>query len=205
MHVLEKAFIDLLRNNITTVTNDKIYTGNRYRPTDITPCVNISLAAENLTRQRYIEIDNIQYIQKTYDTELWINIYANSEEERQTLITEIHNRILQAESHHYTTCTNFIFETNVCSKTNETCAALTVHNGRTNKKQCPELELYQSFFKKYNIRKRTFHVDSTTNLDDYNLTETALRTIIKLSMTYHTFYKIGGKTYNNIKISEDLL
>ena len=61
MHVIEKAFIDLLRNNIT-LTNDKIYTGNRYRPEDITPCVNISLVAENLVKQRYIEVNTIQYI-----------------------------------------------------------------------------------------------------------------------------------------------
>ena len=204
MHVLEKAFIDLLRNHIT-LPNEKIYTGNRYRPTDITPCVNISLVAENLIKQRYIELNTTQYIQKKYDTELWINIYANSEEERQTLIQEIHNRILQAESNHYTTCANFIFQTKLCSKTDETCAALTVQNGRTNKKQCPQKELYQSFFQQHNITKRTFHVDSTTDLDDYQLSETSLRTIIKLSMNYHMFYKIGGKTYNNIKISEDLI
>lgn len=204
MHVIEKAFIDLLRNNIT-LTNDKIYTGNRYRPEDITPCVNISLVAENLVKQRYIEVNTIQYIKKTYDAELWINIYANSEEERQNLIEKIHNRILQAESNHYTTCNNFLFETNKCSKLNETCAALTVHNGRTNKKQCPNIEIYTPFFKQHNIIKRTFNLNSITNLDDYNLTETVLRTIFKITMNYNSFYKIGGKTYNNIKISEDLL
>ena len=203
MHVLEKAFIDLLRNNLTTVTNDKIYTGNRYRPKDITPCVNVSLVSENLVKQRITEIKTIQYLQKRYDVELWINIYANSEEERQTLIQEVHNRILQAESHHYTTCANFIFETQYCSKTDETCTALTVQNGRSNKKQCPNLEIYTPFFKQNNIIPRTFYVNSTIDLDDYQVTETVLRTIIKLNMDYYSFYKIGGKPFKNYIIKEE--
>lgn len=205
MHILEKAFIDLLRNHLTTISNEKIYAGTRYRPIDITPCVNVSLAAENFLLQRFTEIGTVQYLQKKYDAELWINIYANSEEERQNLIDEVHTRILQAETHHYTTCANFIFETQKCSETNERCAALTVHNTRTIKNQCPNLEIYNPFFKDNNIIRRTFCVNNILDLDDYEPTETVLRTIIKLNMEYYSFYKIGGKPFNNLQISEELL
>ena len=88
MHVLEKAFIDLLRDNLC-VPNQKIYAGNRYRPSDMTPCVNLSVADETLLRRRIVEKNCKQYIQQEYNAELWINIWCNTEEERQTLIKNV--------------------------------------------------------------------------------------------------------------------
>ena len=45
MQLLEKAVIDLLRNH-TTLPNEKIFTGNRYRPYDVSPCITIQQASE---------------------------------------------------------------------------------------------------------------------------------------------------------------
>lgn len=204
MHLLEKAFIDLLRDNLS-IENSKIFTGNRYRPKDISPCVTISLADENLIKQKYVEIDNVQYISKRYSADVWINIWCNTEEERHTLSSEINNRILQAEANHHTTCANFNFQNKYCSKTDETCDALTSQNGRTNKSQCPKLQDYQSFFKQNNIVKRTFAIQSVTDLDELDSSETVLRTIFRLNMEYYAFYEIGGRTFDSIKISEGLL
>lgn len=204
MHELEKAFIDLLRGNLT-ISDNKIYTGNRYSPKDITPCVNVLVADEGLIKQKYIEIDNVQYISKRYNVDLWINVWCNLEEERQTLITEVNNRILQAEANHYTTCANFNPSSHNCSETMEECEALTLQNGRANKNQCPNLHNYQSFFRQNNIVKRTFTINSITDLDELDSSETILRTIFKLNMDYYTFYRIGGRTFDSIKISEELL
>lgn len=204
MHKLEKAFIDLLRGHLT-VQDNKIYTGNRYRPSDITPCVNVSLADESIIKQKYVEIDNVQYISKRYSADIWINIWCNSEEERQTLITEINNRILKAEANHYSACANFNPVNSKCNATMNECEALNTLNGRTNKKQCPNLQIYQSFFKHNNIVKRTFSINSVTDLDELDTSETILRTIFKTQMEYYTFYRIGGKTYDSINIREDLL
>ena len=141
MHVLEKAFIDLLRGQLE-VSDDKIYTGNRYRAKDITPCVNIMLTDEQRIRRRDIEIDCKQYIQKEYSAELWINIWCNSEEERQTLIEGIDNRINQTLANHYTTCS--YYNNDNCSISDETCEALTSQSNRAFKKQCPDLTKYLS-------------------------------------------------------------
>lgn len=203
MHVLEKAFIDLLRNHLT-LTNDKIYAGSRYIPRDITPCVTVVLADESFIKRDYIEINNIQNIRKRYNAELWINIWCNTEEERQSLIDEITLRINQAEANHYTTCT-YHSQENKCNKTMNDCEALTSQNGRANKKQCPHPDNYESFFKRNNIPKRTFNINSITDLDELDTSETLLRTIFRLNMNFYSFYPIGGRLFNSIDISEDLL
>lgn len=200
MHVLEMAFIDLLRDNLC-VSNDKIYTGNRYRPNDMSPCVNLLLASEDYIRRRYVEIDCKQYIQKEYLAELWINIWCNTEEQRQTLIQQIDNRINQTLANHYTTCTHYNNET--CSKTDETCEALTSQSNRAFKNQCPNLENYQSFFNKNHIPKRTFKVLSVTDLDELEPSQSVLRTIFKLEMNYITYFEIGGRSFENFNFEKE--
>lgn len=204
MHVLEKAFIELLRNNLH-ISNDKIYTGNRYRPKDITPCVSVQVADESFIRRQYVEIDNVQHIRKLYSADVWINIWCNSEEERTSLIEAIQLRINQLEANHYSTCMNYTYDEDVCSKIDDVCEALTSNSGRANKGQCPNLLNFTSFFEKYNIPQRSFNLNSMTDLDELNESETVLRTIFKLNMQYYAFYPIGGRIFNSINFTEDLL
>lgn len=202
MHILEKAFIDLLRNYLP-LSNGKIYTGNRYKPEDMSPCVNLLLANENFIRRRYVEIEHKQYLQQEYNAELWINIWCNAEEQRQELITAVDTRIKQALANHYTTCTNYNNDECICSITNESCEALTSQSSRANKNQCPDLTKYQSFFNYNHILKRTFN--STVNdLDELNISEPLLRTIFKLNMNYYNYYEIGGRTFTDFCFEEIL-
>jgi len=198
MHILEKAFIDLLRNHLP-IPNEKIYTGNRYRPKDISPCVNLLLADENSIRRRYVEIENKQYIQQYYSAELWINIWCNTEEQRENLINSVTLRIKQALANHYTTCSKY--DNEFCSITSESCEALTSQSNRANKNQCPDLTKYQSFFNKNHIRKRTFKY-KTIDSDELNLSEPLLRTIFKLEMNYYDYYEIGGRTFTDVILEE---
>ena len=204
MHILEKSFIDLLRNYLP-VSNGKIFAGSRYIPNDLTPCVTVQMSDESFIRKHYVEIDNIQHSRALYDASVWINIWCNTEEERTNLIDAITLRLHQAEEHHYTTCSNYIFDSSKCGKTNECCEALTSHNGRTNKGQCPNILNYTSFFESNNIPKRTFHINSVTDLDELDPSEPILRTIFRLEMQYYSFYRIGGELYDSINIDEGLL
>ena len=199
MHVLEKAFIDLLRDNLC-VPNANIYAGNRYRPSDMTPCVNLLVSDESLVRRRIVEKNCKQYIQQEYNAELWINIWCNSEEERQTLINQIRNRIYQALANHYTTCSHY--NDGNCNVNNDECEALTSQKSRANKNQCPDLDKYLSFFYSNHIPKRTFRLLSVTDLDELELSETLLRTIFKLEMNYYDYYEIGGRSFQDFKFIE---
>ena len=204
MHVLEKAFIDLLYNSLP-IPNQFIFTGSRYIPADHTPCVNIQMAAESFIRKHYVEIDTIQHIRRLYSAEVWINIWCNTEEERTSLIDAVTTRFNQLEAHHYTTCSNFDFTENNCKITGECCEALTSQSGRANKGQCPNLEIYTSFFETNLIPERSFHIQSMTDLDELTESESVLRTIFKLEMEYYKLNRIGGRVFQDIKINEDLL
>lgn len=204
MNVLEKAFIDLLRNYLT-IPNNRLFTGSRYIARDLTPCVTIQLADERFIRRDIVEMDQVQYTRKLYSANLWINIWCNTEQERQQLIDDITLRFNQLEASHYSTCNNFQFDGSICSKSKNVCEALTSQCNRAEKKQCPNVEDFVSFFEANNIPLGTFHVNSVTNLDELDESEPLLRTIFRLEMNYYQFYKIGGRAFNSFTIHEELL
>lgn len=206
MFPMEKALWILLQNNIShNETIIPLY--RKYHQIDKTPCITITQADEYFLKRRYVEINEKQYLQKRYGSNIWINVWCNIEKERQSIVKNIENRILQAESNHYTTCQYYDKTNNLCSYLNRTCETLTVENGRSIKGQCPfpENNNYSSFFKTNNIIKNTFEIDSITNLDDLDKTGVVLRSIIKLNMEYYKYHQIGGRVFNDVKINEDLI
>ena len=98
MHVLEKSFLDLLRGNISIVPDADVYIGNRFSPDDKTPAIIIDLVDETFIRKHYITLKGVQYLRKLYDVDIWINIYANNEEDRQMTIPGYCGVILITES-----------------------------------------------------------------------------------------------------------
>ena len=202
MHILEEAFITLLRNHLP-IHNKYIFAGSRYIASDITPCVSVQAADESFIRRDYVEIDHVQHLRRLYDADVWVNIWCNTEEERTSLINAIELRFNQLEASHYTTCSNF--NDDWCSKLDNECEVLTSNTGRANKGQCPNIENFTSFFETFNIPQRTFNVNSMTDLDERDESETVLRTIFKLNMQYYKFYPIGGRLFQSINFNEGLL
>ena len=199
MFAMETAFLNLLANQI--IFDDKIIPFvKNYADIDRTPCFTINQADEQFIRRRYIQINGEEYIRKRYTSNIWINIWCNTEKERHSIMKQIYNRIFQAEANHYTTCKHYKDET--CNVTGSRCEALTRTdtNARANKKQCPDINHYTSFFQTHNIIKNTFQIDSVTDLDELDPSREILRTIFKLQMDYHQYYNIGGKPFTDFEL-----
>lgn len=203
MHNLEKAFINLLRNHIGIIPDKYIFAGSRYIPNDLTPCITVVCSDETFIKRDYFEKECKQYIRKKYASEIWINIWCNTEEERQSIIDDVHNRILQAESNHYTTCINYINETGYCKIFGGDCKSLTGKDSRSYKNQCPDLTIYKSFFKHYHITRNTFNINSILDLDELDTSEPLLRTIFRLNMDYYTYHLIGGRSFDDFQIESN--
>lgn len=204
MFPIEKAVWDLLSGHIKFNDNDIISLVRRLTPEDETPCITIQQAAE-IELYREIIPGKTEVIQTENNVEVWINIWANTEEERDSLRTQVETRIFQALANHYTTCDNFNEDN--CIYLDKKCEALTVTNGRTAKNQCPypEENQYTSWFKKHHIIKSSFTISGRQDMDEVDLTRPVLRTLIKLDMNYYRKYDLGGHELEDIIIDEELL
>lgn len=204
MFEMEKAFANLLEGNVT-YDDEAVQIIQGYSQIDETPCITIQQVAESFVNRRYVEINNIQNIQKTYDSTIWINIWCNTNKQRNLLIEQVQNRILQAEANHYSTCQNF--NNGECNVLDSECEALNrnSNSSRVVKNQCPLPDIYTPFFQTYHIKKNTFCIDSITDADELDIGEPILRSIFSLNMNYDKYYPIGGTTFEKIDLGDDLL
>lgn len=201
---IEKAVWDLLNGYIKLNDVDVISLVRRLTPEDETPCITIQQAAEvQLNRELYPGGHEI--ILTENNVEVWIDIWANTEEERDSLLNQVETRINQALANHYTTCAQY--HEGDCDFLQDTCAALNTQNGRTAKNQCPYPEDYNylSWFIQNKIIKNSFTISGRQNMDELDTTQPVLRTLIKLDMNFNRTFDIGGHEVNDIIIDEELL
>lgn len=197
MYPMEMALLHLLKGWVK-LDDVVVPVIRRYAPVDQTPCITVVQADETHQNRRYTEYEATQCIQHKYSSNLWINIWCRKEEERHELISQVWERILQAEANHYSTCG--WYHDGLCSALNDgSCEALTRDTNRTGKGQCPNLDVYRSFFRTWKIIKNTFYIDSVTDMDELDVSEPVLRSIVKLKMDYYTYHVIGGRTFTDIE------
>ena len=200
----EKAVWDLLNGNVKLDDVDVISLVRRLTSEDETPCITIQQAAE-VQLNRQVMPGKHEVIMTRNNVEVWINIWANTEEERNYIINQVEHRINQALANHYTTCANY--NQGNCDFLEDACAALNITNGRTAKSQCPYPKdyNYKSWFIQNKIIKNTFTISGRQDMDELNITQPVLRTLIKLDFDYFRTYDLGGQEIKDIIIDEALL
>ena len=201
---MEKAVWDLLNGNVKLDDVDVISLVRRLTSEDETPCITIQQAAE-VQLNRQVMPGKHEVIMTRNNVEVWINIWANTEEERNYIINQVEHRINQALANHYTTCANY--NQGNCDFLEDACAALNITNGRTAKNQCPYPKdyNYKSWFIQNKIIKNTFTISGRQDMDELNITQPVLRTLIKLDFDYFRTYDLGGQEIKDIIIDEALL
>lgn len=204
MFPMEKAVWDLLNNNIKFNDDDVISLVRRLTSEDETPCITVQQAAE-VQLSREFRHGKHELLLTRNNVEVWIDIWANTEEERNSIIAQVERRINQALANHYTTCANY--NEGICNYLEEECCALNTTNGRTAKNQCPHPQEYnyQSWFIKNHIFKNSFTISGRQDMDELDLVQPVLRTLIKLDMDYYRQYDLGGQEVEDIIIDEALL
>ena len=201
---MEKAVWDLLNGNVKLDDVDVISLVRRLTSEDETPCITIQQAAEVQLNRQVMHCKH-EVIMTRNNVEVWINIWANTEEERDNILNQVEHRINQALANHYTTCANY--NQGNCDFLEDACAALNITNGRTAKNQCPYPKdyNYKSWFIQNKIIKNTFTISGRQDMDELNITQPVLRTLIKLDFDYFRTYDLGGQEIKDIIIDEALL
>lgn len=165
------------------------------------PCLTIDNSAGTRTlnsNKSNILVDNRmqEVIHTLYETDLRIDIWALTEQTRQSLINQVQLCFNKALSDHYEYCTSY---------NNKTCECIVeqpeyAHDKRAVKKQCPcpkELP-YENLWTKYHIDITTFTLNPAYDIDELNETEPILRSRFDISFNYEDYYVIGGITSENI-------
>lgn len=147
-----------------------------------------------------------QVIVEKRGIDLDLNIWCNTEDERESIIQQIQYLFYLAQSDHYTYCLHYDKETDYCSTLDDTCPTMdNVTDMRGAKQQCinPEEYGYENIFNQYDIVRGSFDVEPAYNLDDLNTENMTFRSVIRVSCDYHDYHIIGGKISEQIKYNGD--
>lgn len=203
MYPMVEAFLDILKGNI--IYNDKpVPILKRLKSKDKTPCITIDLASDMQINRDY-RTDKTQRIVLENNAEIWINIWCDTEEERHTILSQIRLLFFKVLGNHYTTCSHYN-DDGTCTFLDRECEALTVINGRSAKSQCPHPREndYASWFKKHHIIKRSFRLSGISEMDELDVAEPVLRTLIKFDLNYIISHDLGGHVATDLTIEDDL-
>lgn len=224
-----KAIRKVLWGNID-IDGVKIPVVKRSYPYDKTPCVTIDDSGGSAFSHRDIlnvpyvlskehpqyDVENPfkkvpqQVLREYYSTTININVWCNTEDEREKLNNEILKLFYEAQSDHYKFCVNYI--DGYCGYMDNTCYA--VHFGdsvKSIKHQCtnPLVYGYENIFTTYNLIRASFYLEQPFSLDDRGKDGVLLRSVLKLHTGYYVDYIIGGVIADNIDINhivkEDLI
>ena len=203
MYPMVNAFWEILKGNI--IYNDKpIPIVKRLKSRDKTPCITIEQASDMQLKRDY-RTDSTQRIVLENNAEIWLNIWCDTEEERHTILSQIRLLFFKALGNHYSLCSHY--NDGACSFLNRECEALTITNGRSAKSQCPHPTEndYTSWFSEHHIVKNTFRLSGLSELDELDVAEPVLRTLIKFDLNYIISHDLGGHVPTDLIFEDDLL
>lgn len=224
-----KAIKRVLWGNII-LDGVKVPVIKRSYPYDKTPCVTIDDSGGSAFINRHIlnvpypvSNEHPQYdernpfkkipqqvIREYYETTLNINVWANTEDERENLNNIILKLFYEAQSDNYKFCNNY--HDGDCAYMDNTCYGkhFDGFSHRTAKHQCPNPLVYgyENIFTTYNLIRASFHIDQPFTLDDRSKDDVVLRSVLKLHTGYYVDHIIGGVVDEDIDyciVKEDLI
>lgn len=222
MNVCEHTILEILK--------DKIKYGDEIVPVivskrfkDTTPSISLDTTSTNPIGERYssncllpLKFNHPLY-DKTNPSKLYaqeviisemnlnlrIHIWTNNEREKEVIKEQIKLELNKALCFHYTYCTNYNKDTFNCETLNKECKVLNTVSSLSIKGQCPNPEefKYESIFKHNHIKNGSVKIYGEYDQDSYDLNPVILQTILKMKMTYYSFYNKGGYETSEIKIS----
>jgi len=213
-----QAVRKILWGNVILNDGRKVPVIKRSYPYDKTPCITIDDSGGSKFIDRFIVNEKYplsnnhpqfnqeepflkypqQVLREYYETTLNINVWCDTESEREELNNKIIQLFYEAQSDHYKFCTNY--NDGECASQDTHCFARHFLNNRSVKKQCPNplIYNYENVFKKYNLIRASFHLNQPFSLDDTNTKNEVLRSVLKLDTGYYIDHIIGGYINNKV-------
>ena len=205
-----QLIVEVLHGNVL-INDSPVKLVKQASPIDQTPCITIDDSGGAVVLQKHITNklvngEPVQVLRERKNTTIQIQVWCDTEKERETITNQITQLFNRVQTDHYMYCQQY--NNGECETLEKECQA---RNNTTNKRgakqQCPYPTKYQysNLFSKYDIIRNTFNLEPPFTLDDTTTKQPVLRSIYKLTMTYHTDYIIGGNTIHDLKPGEELL
>ncbi len=194
---LECYLVELLQGHITGCPVVKDFSN-----APELPVITLDVGAGVYTDQVERLISGVETVVYHRQATININLWTNSEEQRQELTSEIMTAFYKESNHNYIYCSNY--NDGACSTSDSgDCEALTVLNSATVKYKCPYPDKYNytPLQEKWGIMWGSLNVEPPFELDEINEKPPLLRNVFKCEATYLEEVRVGGHVVDDLIFS----
>lgn len=210
MNKLEQYIVGLLQHHLI-YDEMPVQVRRQFLPVHDLPCVTLDVGrvdteqvhrctgGTNIFNEIQGNVDSIVYERSC---EININLWCNTEDERETISDQIMECFNKEEAGHYTYCSNY--DDGTCNTTGESCLAEQGGTARARKNLCPSpMGMgYESLRSSCNIISGSLNVGSPVMLDEYGEHPPLLRNMFRVVAGYYDVYDVGGDLLDDVGIGE---
>lgn len=208
MNKLEQYIVGLLQHRLSY--DDRwVQVRRQFLPSNELPCVTLEVASvdtESVHRTPYgsvfREAGGVDTIVYERTCNLNINLWCNTEEERESISEQIMDCFNKEEAGHYTYCTRY--HDGTCGTTGTPCSATDQVTARAVKNLCPDPQEreYTSLRSHCNIIEGSLNLGVPVMLDEVDKHPPLLRNMFRVVAGYYDTYDVGGELLDDISIGE---
>lgn len=201
------CWVYLLRDRIHLKNDINVELVKEYKQHDRTPCIYLDDSPSGTVERTYITHDPKEHFVRDINQTINIHVYADNEKQRRNIVNKVDEIYKKAMTNYYKLCLNFTMvegtpeKHGYCKALDETCLVESYPNhSRSVKGKCPEPENvgYRSVFDAFGLRKYTFEVLPSFDVDDLDISPPVYHSVIQSSCTYIDDYCVGGKIAEKI-------
>ena len=190
MNKFEHYIVDLLQHHITYADNE-VQVRRQFNDIAQLPCVTLSIASVT-TEKVYSEFDATENSVYEKHANIDINLWCNTEEERENISEQIMECFYKEQAGHYLYCSQF--KNGRCIGRNKACDVPNIRTGRTEKNQCdnPTEYGYEPLWHKYDLIDGSININSPVMLDELDEHPPLLRNMFRAEASFYDTHVVGG-------------
>ena len=190
MNQLEAYLVELLQGHLS-YNKVPVEVRRQFIPTQAVPCITLDTASINTEKIEPL-ITETEKAVYTRTINMDVNLWCNTEEERETISSLIMQCFYDEQKGHYKYCTQY--HEGTCNTTGQPCTGHETGTSRGDKNQCKAEQLlgYESLATKHGIIHGTLNVEPPRMLDEENEKPPLLRNMFSCTAQCRETVRIGG-------------
>jgi len=200
MNKFEHYIVDLLQHHL--IYDDKeVQVRRQFNDIAQLPCITLSIA-DISTNKVYSDLQGDESSLYERTARIDINLWCNTEDERESISEQIMNCFMNEQSAHYVYCSQY--KNGLCMSQNVVCDVSRHMTARTVKNQCdkPEEYGYEALWHKHGLIDGSINIETPIMLDELDEHPPLLRNRFGAEASYYDEFEIGGTVAEGIVYSE---
>lgn len=200
MNKFERYIVDLLQHHIT-YDNREVQVRRQFNDIEDLPCITLSVAGVSTEKVYAMKTDTSEEAQYERRATIDINVWCNTEEERESITEQVMQCYMKEQMGDYTYCSRY--DDGFCESLGEQCPVPQGNSVRRRKGLCdhPVERDYEPLWKRCGIIEGSMNIEPPVMMDEYDVHPPLLRSRFGCEASY---YDVRGVDVSKVEVDYEV-